>query len=73
MVEYHTYQGHEIAVELIHVGPKQVRWVWRIDGRHHSKSSATSESEDVARSEALLYAKIMVARLRRVEAVAAGR
>lgn len=64
MIEQHTYDGHDIAIELLEVAPMEIRWVWKIDGVHCSKSRHTLHSEEVARAEALLYARIMVGRLR---------
>jgi hypothetical protein len=61
--EHHQYAGHEIEISLLTFGPKRIRWIWRIDGLYVSKSRATLESEELARSEALMYAQMMVAHL----------
>ena len=65
MVEQHRYEGHEVALDLIEIAPGCVRWVWCIDGRHRAKARHTAASLAVARSEALLYAQIMIGRLGR--------
>ncbi len=62
MLERHKYRGHHIAIELIEVMPRQFRWKWTIDGTHTAKSQVLL-AEAVARSEAFLYAQVMVARL----------
>lgn len=64
MIERHKYRGHHIAIELIEVMPRQFRWKWTIDGTHTAKSRNVLLAEAVARSEAFLYAQVMVARLK---------
>ncbi|MEO8936173.1 MAG: hypothetical protein ABI277_02375 [Burkholderiaceae bacterium] len=64
MIETHRYRGHEICIQLLEVAPRQFRWAWKIDGIHASKSRNVLLTEEVARSEAFMYAQIMVARLR---------
>lgn len=64
MIEHHRYRGHEICIQLLEVAPRQFRWAWKIDGIHASKSRNVLLTEEVARSEAFMYAQIMVARLR---------
>jgi hypothetical protein len=61
--EHHHYAGHDIEISLLTFGPRRIRWIWRIDGHYVSKSRATLESEDLARSEALMYAQMMLANL----------
>jgi hypothetical protein len=68
--EHHHYAGHDIEISLLTFGPRRIRWIWRIDGLYVSKSRDTLESEELARSEALMYAQMMVAHL--PERVAAG-
>ncbi len=63
MVEQHRYDGHDIALELVEVAPGRVRWVWCIDGLHRAKARHTAATPGVARSEALLYAQVMIGRL----------
>lgn len=70
MVERYHYRGHAIHIELMAVAPQHVRWAWEIDGVHRAKSRTTLATEDVARSEALLYAQVMVARLKSRAALA---
>ena len=62
-MEHHVYAGHDIEISFLHFAPKRVRWVWKIDGYYVSKSRDTLESEELARSEALMYAQMMIARL----------
>jgi len=64
MSEHYRYQGHSISIELFEVMPRQFRWTWTVDGIHSSRSRNVLSSESVARSEAFLYAQVMVARLR---------
>ncbi len=64
MVQHHRYRGHDIRIELFEVTPRRFRWTWCIDGRHRSGSRHVLLTEDVARSEAFLYAQVMVARLK---------
>ena len=64
MVQHHRYRGHQIRIELFEVAPRRYRWAWTIDGIHKSRSQNVLLTEDVARSEAFLYAQVMVARLR---------
>jgi hypothetical protein len=61
--EHHHYAGHDIEISLLNFGPSRIRWIWRIDGLYVSKSRSTLESEELARSEALMYAQMMVAHL----------
>jgi hypothetical protein len=63
MIERHMHRGHEICVQLLEVAPRQIRWVWKIDGVHAFKSDCTLPTAEVARSEALMYAQITIARL----------
>ena len=63
MVERHRYRGHDIRIELVEVMPRLFRWMWTIDGTHTSKGRVLL-AEVVARSEAFLYAQVMVARLK---------
>lgn len=71
MREHHRYRGHEVCIELIEVMPRQFRWKWTIDGMHTSHSRNVLLAESVARSEAFLYAQVMVARLRNAQAISA--
>ena len=72
MIEYHRYRDHEIAIQLCAMSPGQFRWVWRIDGLHTSKSRNVLLAEEVARSEALMYAQLMIAKLEHALAIEAG-
>lgn len=63
MVERYKYRGHDIRIELFEVMPRRFRWRWTIDGTHTAKSPNVLLAEAVARSEAFLYAQVMVARL----------
>ena len=72
MIETHRYRGHEVRIELIEVGPRSYRWKWTIDGEHASRSQNVLLGEDQARSEAFLYAQVMVARLRARSSVVAA-
>jgi hypothetical protein len=63
MIERHRFRGHAIELQLLEVAPNQVRWIWKIDGRHSFKSQCTLPSMDMARSEALMYAQIVITRL----------
>ena len=63
MVERYRYRGHDIRIELVEVMPRQFRWRYTIDGTHTAKSPNVLLAEPVARSEAFLYAQVMVARL----------
>jgi hypothetical protein len=63
MTEHHNYRGHEICLELLRFGPERIRWVWRIDGRHFSKGAQILQTVDVARSEALMYAQMVIERI----------
>lgn len=63
MIEFHTFRGREVRVELIEVVDRQFRWTWTIDGEHVARSPQTLMAEEVARSEALLYAQLRIARL----------
>lgn len=71
MIERYRYRGHDIRIELISVAPRHVRWAWEIDGVHRAKGRTTGASEEAARSEAFLYAQVMVARLKNQFAVLA--
>jgi len=44
------------------VAPGRIRWSWTIDGQHARKGPCTLPAFDVARSEALLYAQLAIAR-----------
>ncbi len=68
MIETHRYRGHEVRIELIEVAPRQFRWKWTIDGTHALRSRNVLLSEEQARSEAFLYAQVMVARIGNVVA-----
>ncbi len=72
MIERHRYRGHHIVIELFEVMPRQFRWKWTIDGTHTAKSRNVLAPEAVARSEAFLYAQVMVARLRAPGAMTAA-
>ncbi len=72
MIEHRKYRGHEIRIELFEVRPRQFRWAWTIDRIHTSRSRNVLLTEEVARSEAFLYAQVMVARLKTVAQAEAG-
>ena len=63
MIERHRFRRHDIEMQLLEVAPNQIRWIWKIDGRHTLKSQCTLPSMDIARSEALMYAQIVITRL----------
>ena len=67
MVEHHKYRGHRISVELTEVMPRQFRWSCTINGTYTGRSRNVLLPEAVARSEAFLYAQVMVARLRNAQ------
>lgn len=71
MLEHYRYRGHQICIELIEVMPRQFRWKCTIDGTQPSHSRNVLLAESVARSEAFLYAQVMVARLRNAQAESA--
>lgn len=64
MVERYSYRGHDIRIELFEAKPGYYRWKWTIDGTHKGSSRNVLLAESVARSEAFLYAQVMVARLK---------
>ena len=70
MIEHYRYRNHAIRLELLEVLPRRFRWKTTIDDRHHAQGGGTLLAEDVARSEAFLYAQVAVARIRRLVPVA---
>jgi len=62
MIERHRLRDHEVLVRLVEVAPGRIRWSWTIDGQHARKGACTLAAFDVARSEALLYAQLAIAR-----------
>ena len=70
MIQHYRYRGHAIRLELIEVLPRRFRWKTTIDDRHHAHGGGALLAEDVARSEAFVYAQVAVARIRRLVSAA---